>query len=315
MSKKYNIEGNIDFFAELSKSLTKDVEEKKENDTNKDNDKDIVDLCLISSTPLVDKFVELKCHHKFNYTPLYYDLCNHKLKFNLQEGQNSVLKFNEIRCPYCRMKQEFILPYYEELGLPKVKGVNVLYQVLTPAAVPMLNMNTNFYKPCQYIDQVTGSQCNKICGPSGSFINADNKSYCYHHRHAVLKLYKAEMAAIEQTKKIEAKLKLKEEKQKQKEEALKLKQEAMKQKQMLKEELKNQVMQAKKQKIKAEPATEQQPVISLIGDEEENVVISNTITGCTQILKTGASKGQACGLPIFNDSCCRRHYNLKNKNT
>ena len=56
--KKYNIEGGINFFDELYKSLdTTNVEE--------DN------ICLISNQVLVDKFVELNCGHKFNYIPLY----------------------------------------------------------------------------------------------------------------------------------------------------------------------------------------------------------------------------------------------------
>lgn len=312
MSKKYNVEGNIDFFAELSKSLTQDEDEKKnkeqENDSNKDSS-NVVEVCLISSTPLVDKFVELNCHHKFNYIPLYYDLCNHKLKFNILEGNTSILKPNEIRCPYCRMKQVFQLPYYEELGLPKVNGVNALRPVVIP--VPVSVSQTNYFKQCEYTDPITANPCDKVCGIGANYVNADNKLYCYQHRNAVLKQFKAQMAAIEHNKKMEAKLKLKEDKLKQKEEALKLKQQAMKEKQLLKEELKSQVMQAKKQKIKAEP-TEQ--VTSIIGDEEENVVISSTIAGCVQILKTGPSKGQACGVPIFNDNCCRRHYNLNNKN-
>lgn len=312
MSKKYSVEGNIDFFAELSKSLTKD-EEQKQQQQHQEQDTTVVEHCLISSSPLIEKFVELKCHHKFNYIPLYYDLCNHKLKFNMLEGKGSVLRYDEIRCPYCRMKQVFLLPYYEELGLPKVNGVNVLHPVVVPLSVPVTQ--TNYFKPCQYTDPETGSQCDKICGMSGNYVNADNKIYCYQHRNAVLKKYKAELAAIEHKKKLEEKLKLKEEKLKQKEEAMKLKQQAMKEKQLLKEELKNQVMQAKKQKIKADVDVQGEtgvPVV--IGDDEQNVVISSTIVGCVQLLKTGPSKGQACGVPIFNDNCCRRHYNLKNKN-
>ena len=65
----------------------------------------------------------MKCGHKFNYTPLYYDLLNHKQKFNFMEGSNR-LQINQIRCPYCRKKQTELLPYYEELGLKKVNGVN-----------------------------------------------------------------------------------------------------------------------------------------------------------------------------------------------
>ena len=107
--KKYNIEGNIDFFSELYKSLDdEDNNHKVESDNN---------LCLISNQLLVDKFVELNCGHKFNYIPLYNDIYNHKKKFNNMEGNGSLLKMNEIRCPYCRKKQVGVLPYYDNVNL------------------------------------------------------------------------------------------------------------------------------------------------------------------------------------------------------
>ena len=106
---KYNIEGGIDFFAELYKSLDiDDCEEKNEDDKNR---------CLITNQLLTDKYIVLECNHKFNYIPLYNDLVNHKGKFNFMEGTNSKLNINEIRCPYCRNIQSGVLPYYEELGL------------------------------------------------------------------------------------------------------------------------------------------------------------------------------------------------------
>ena len=66
---KYIVEGGVDFFAELYKSL--DVEEVYDNDNNK---------CLITNQQLLDKHVTLSCGHKFNYIPLYNDILNHKKK-------------------------------------------------------------------------------------------------------------------------------------------------------------------------------------------------------------------------------------------
>ena len=114
--KKYNIEGGIDFFAELYKSL--DVEESITTNDNENN------LCLITNQPLIDKYVTMLCGHKFNYLPLYKDLVNHKKKFNLMEATSGHLNHNEIRCPYCRKKQVGVLPYYDELELAKISGVN-----------------------------------------------------------------------------------------------------------------------------------------------------------------------------------------------
>ena len=74
---KYNIEGQIDFFSELYKSL--DEVDKTDTDNN---------ICLITNEPLTENFVQLECKHKFNYIPLYNDLVNHKRKFNyLQMSQ------------------------------------------------------------------------------------------------------------------------------------------------------------------------------------------------------------------------------------
>jgi len=75
---KYKIEGNVDFFAELYKSLdTKEFEEKIEDNNN---------YCLITNNPLTDKHVSLNCGHKFNYIPIYNDLVNYKTKFNYMES-------------------------------------------------------------------------------------------------------------------------------------------------------------------------------------------------------------------------------------
>ena len=55
--KKYNIEGGIDFFSELYKSL--------EDEENKFKTEDDNNLCLITNQPLTDKFVKMECGHKF----------------------------------------------------------------------------------------------------------------------------------------------------------------------------------------------------------------------------------------------------------
>ena len=134
--KKYNIEGNIDFFSELYELL--DKEEIQENN-----------VCLITNEPLTDKYVELCCGHKFNYYPLYKDIINHKHKFNNMESTNGSLKQNEIRCPYCRKKQSTLLPYYEELGLEKVSGVNFIDSLYN---YNYSNLYTDEnYKQCEYL--------------------------------------------------------------------------------------------------------------------------------------------------------------------
>ena len=99
--KNIIIEGNIDFYAELYKSLDDD-DTKINDDINNNN------ICLISKQPLIERFLELSCGHKFNYIPLYNDTINHKLKFNNMEAHGR-LKKNKNRCPYCRKIQNKIL--------------------------------------------------------------------------------------------------------------------------------------------------------------------------------------------------------------
>ena len=113
---KYNIEDNIDFYSELLK-IKNNTEDPPLTDYGDD-------VCLISNEKLTENNVTLICGHKFNYIPLYYDIYNHKTKFNMKEKTDTKLKYYEIRCPYCRKKQNKLLPYYPDLIHDKIHGVN-----------------------------------------------------------------------------------------------------------------------------------------------------------------------------------------------
>ena len=99
------------------------------------------------------------------------------------------------------------------------------------------------------------------------------------------------------------------------------KQKEKEEKQKAKEEEKQKKIAEKLLKKKQKP--EKNLILSITDVEEENVVISlqskqdsnteNNDEGCVQIIKTGTNKGNHCGLEIFNDCLCKRHYNLKNK--
>ena len=167
---KYNIEDNIDFYAELYKSLDDDYD--PVNDEN---------MCLISNTPLTDYYVTMECGHKFNYIPLYNDLVNHKKKFNSMERTGRLGK-NEIRCPYCRKKQSTLLPYHKELLVKKICGVNFIPQITT-----------------------SNNRCH-ICDAPDAFklkMYNDDNHYCYTHTKTMIKKYKMEekLFAKQQSKK------------------------------------------------------------------------------------------------------------------
>jgi hypothetical protein len=304
---KYKIEGCIDFFSELYKSL--DVEDNLDENN----------LCLITSQPLTNNCFMMDCGHKFNYIPLYLDIKNHKLKFNSMEDSSSRLNHNEIRCPYCRKKQTNLLPYYEELDLCKIHGINYI----NPNYTPPISVSSN-YKKCEFLtvnpnfdasgnniveigDYNNNSNCKFYkCSHLGSQINyyngitegnnfADEKYYCWNHKKEVVKKYKKDIKdkANEEIKK--SKLKAKEDAKN----ALILeKQKAKEEKQKEKDELKAN-KQIKKIKIVAENVVLYPTII-----EEESI-------GCIEILRTGANKGTKCGCKVIQDNICKRHYNLK----
>jgi hypothetical protein len=300
---KYIIEGGIDFYEELYKSL--DIEElieKTEEDKN---------LCLITNCQLVENFVQLNCGHKFNYAPLFLDLKNHRQKFNGLEGSSSKLAIDEIRCPYCRTKQKGVLPYYEDLGFPKINGVNdIIFSIGSKNSY-------SCYKPCEYLktnpefdpsgnEPVETNKLNKgnckfhICFSSGTQLGygyenyGDEKYYCWSHKKEMIKKYKQDI-----------KIKAKEEANKQK---LKLKEEAKKAKEEAKLKEKEEKQKAKEESKKSKQNTSQENVVLGQIDLSGNSVIA----GCIEILKSGQNKGKPCGCKIILDDLCNRHFKIKN---
>jgi len=296
MAKVYNTEGNIDFFDALYKSL--DI------DDNEDEN-----ICLITNEQLTNNFVQLQCNHKFNYFPLYNDIKNHKQKFNALEGHNGHLRSEEIRCPYCRNKQKELLPYYEELGLPLVHGVN--YIDPNNKIKPAYTYN-NHYSPCQYLtpnpqydpsgnnpvetDNINQGNCKffKCLSYSHYQISDYITNYtgecikvCYAHKRTMIKDHNL---AIKNKKKEEDKKVKEEAKIKAKEEAKKVKDEA---KLKAKEDKQN-----TKKKIKKPVENE---ILS------SNIVIGNQITLCIEIIKSGPNKGNVCCSKIYNAPYCKRH--------
>jgi len=311
---KYNIEGGINFFEELYKSL--DVEENEEK-TDDDNNK-----CLITNQILGDKHVSLMCGHKFNYIPLYNDILNHKKKFNYLEASAGKLATNEIRCPYCRKKQTGVLPYYEELGLEKVNGVN-MYDPSVKAAINYSKGNKcEFQLPNSiYNPDIPESETNVKFVVCGSYYSTkiavynplnsempinygDNKYYCYHHKREMIKKYKL----LEKEKKKEE---VKQLKSQQKAEKEKVKEEEKVQKQKEKEEMKQIKKQIKKAlKSHKNVSTAENLVLGPLVIENET---SNNL--CSVILKTGPRKGLNCGCKVIeNATMCKRHYTLNNNN-
>lgn len=100
---------NIDFFSELSKELYTD-------NPNLDC------KCLITHAPLQDNYITLCCNHKFIYIALYNEVVKQKTRYNSLE--TTILKLNEIKCPYCRTINKQLLPFIDISGVNIIRGVN-----------------------------------------------------------------------------------------------------------------------------------------------------------------------------------------------
>lgn len=96
---------NIEYFNELLK--ISDTDNKK--------------MCLISNTEIANNAIILECGHEFNYVPLFREVEYQKTKKLLD---NASLKFNQIKCPYCRLITNKLLPYYKYYNVKRIRGVN-----------------------------------------------------------------------------------------------------------------------------------------------------------------------------------------------
>jgi hypothetical protein len=284
---KYNIEGNIDFFAELYKSL--DI---IENDAKTEEDEH---NCLISNQPLIANHVKMNCGHKFNYIPLYNDLVNHRDKFYSMESVSGRIHLNQIRCPYCRKKQEGVLPYYEEMGLTKVNGVNFFDTTIK---------TSNSYNKCEHNTENPLFDITKpesatnmptiLCGYYANQLMViksiipelviETGFYCHSHAKQIIKQNKLFSKQKDSNDKKQAK------------------------KDLIKEQ-KDDIMNIKllKQKDKLVKLNDG---VNLNKNVGENVILGPSIksNGCVQILKSGLNKGTVCNCKIFMDGKCKRHY-------
>jgi hypothetical protein len=294
---KYIVEGDINFYETLIKSLD-----------NESDDEEL--LCKISGFPLEENVVTLECNHKFNYYALYNEINKQKYEFKTYETfslpSKDQLKMRElkvdyfIKCPYCRNVQFTILPYYEEMGLKKLYGINSLDYTHKNV------YGTNDYEVHYYgIKFKKGICCenenNFICKSKYvAFIPNTELSYCTFHYRNCLKKYKLK----EKQQKLD-------EKKKQKDESLVARQKLFEEKNLVRAEkglppLKTLPRIKPVLKNIIEPG---QPIGQYIPEDEQN-----TIVGCKMILKTGPNKGKPCGCKkIKENNLCKRHYTLNDK--
>jgi hypothetical protein len=126
------------------KMLNYDSDNDSDNtDSNEDN------KCLISRDLLDTTKVTLPCKHSFNYVPLYKEVFNQKKKLTVTEVVR--LRYNQIKCPYCRTIHNYLIPYKNIDGVELVHGVN------SPRKYAY------YEKECSYVYK-RGSNKGNICG-------------------------------------------------------------------------------------------------------------------------------------------------------
>ena len=304
---KYTIEGNINFKEELNKLLDEDSENEDE-------------LCQITGLPLKDKHVVLECNHHFNYDSLYNEIYKQKYEFKTYDtttfSKNDKQKFKDssldyyIKCPYCRNIQFTILPYYEELGLKKIYGINSLDKTLPNSMIiygsscnvlPMDESNNYTYKLYGTIFKK-----GKCCGENSSgdeckhkyvsLISQTQLYYCrFHYKETITSIKMSEKKKI-----MDAKLASQLAAKKEYEDNLNVKKKLLEETNA--ERVKNGLLPLKRLRTKVENIVEHQDHViqEYISEEEPE--------GCSAILKTGINKGKLCGCKkIENNGLCKRH--------
>uniref|UniRef100_A0A6C0F6P2 Uncharacterized protein n=1 Tax=viral metagenome TaxID=1070528 RepID=A0A6C0F6P2_9ZZZZ len=279
--EKYAIEGNLDFYSELYKSLD---ESPKEDDCK--------DVCLITNSKLCDFYVTLGCNHKFNYIPLFNEIQNQKLKVNTLNTTH--LQNNQVMCPYCRCSNNNVLPFHAELGLNKIYGINTL-DVTYKQSLDVGGKGC-FLSVCEYT--MTNQNNETIpCNNKWVYkIKEDGKCYCYGHKLVVMTKILAEKKLKEKQEKIAAKLAEKAEAKAQKDAA----------KLAIKDAIKAQKL-AIKAAIKAQKEAEKAAPSSSSAKKPNPKHMPTTLELCTEILKSGKNAGTQCPCKALLNGKCGRH--------
>ena len=178
----YEIEGGLDFFKEL-----KQMKSAEKNTVNAQVDN--VDRCRITDEKLRKDHITLKCGHKFNYVPLFKEVIFQKCSLLPKNVSSSIVttytkntasvasaapqsnitvvsynssynlettkvRYNEMKCPYCRSITPYILPYYPYPDVNKIKYVN------SPSDLALPALSCDFH---QHKEPTTDNICRTGC--------------------------------------------------------------------------------------------------------------------------------------------------------
>lgn len=147
------LQDNINFYEELQKLESDDEDE---------------NTCLLTNMILDENKITLPCNHSFNFFPLYKEVINQKTG-PMIGYETDRLNFDQIKCPYCRQKFNYLLPHIRlNNEMSYISGVN------SPEKICMK------FKNCSYIYKAgknKGNNCNKTAfhSSNGCFCNTHQK--------------------------------------------------------------------------------------------------------------------------------------------
>jgi len=201
----YDVEDGIDFFKELQNILKpSDVCSNKVNEIVSHVHPVIIqedDLCMLSKEPLDNTQIKLDCGHRFNYVPLYKDVCHQKSNSS-QMYDITTLGAGQIKCPYCRAKTSRLLPFIVCNGVKRTYGVNAPEYYCMPIFRCCYKMSN---VPVTDISSSEQPSSPKLCG-KGNTLNTKYGFLCkLHNRLMKLQEERAAKAAAKATAKAAAK--------------------------------------------------------------------------------------------------------------
>ena len=171
------LEDNINFYEELNKLDFDDEEEKS--------------VCLLTDMELDNNHITLPCNHKFNFYPLYKEVCAQKITSKTSHLNTDKLKYNEIKCPYCRQKSDKLLPH-----------IKINDKILFYGSVNSPEKYCMSFHNCSYVFK-SGKNKNSICPKSAYY----NETYCYCNQHHTLMSKKVKNNTVTQSLKCKTLLK------------------------------------------------------------------------------------------------------------
>lgn len=179
------------FYNELSKILNTDAASHDANNTNANANantnetentivSDMTDatdatdnICLITKEKLHPNYITLSCKHKFNYVPLYNEVVGQKNKQN-NMYEITKLSSNQLKCPYCRVITNKLLPH---IPYPSVKVIKNVNSYITAN----YNSNPEYFLHAPKCSHATINNTKTECQKYGVYYENENVLLCPSH--------------------------------------------------------------------------------------------------------------------------------------